>query len=363
MEFLKSAGGLAHVHGIAPLPAFAILSGLCGCVPKVDDDLSLVSTPRLLAVQSTPAEAAQGAPVMLQALVASADGSLTPTVTWYGCNERKPLTELGPVSPVCLDPSLDAGASPLIGAGNVVSWRVPANASQLFGPTLPPPIQGQPSGRPADPDPTGGYYQPYVATLGGKSESLGSLRLLCDPPGGTPRDQLILFNQQYVANANPSIYSLTTADSLSATIVVPESLGASALAVVPSQKLNFRVTWSACPRSSSCRDGLCSLRETPESCAADCQSPQRCTGAESYVALNDDKHLVERRESIFVSWYATHGTFENRRTGVAEADPDVAGSENTWIAPATPAQVYLWLVIRDDRGGVGWKTYQLVVQT
>ncbi len=47
----------------------AALVSCVSCVPTFDDQLSVVSEPRLLAVQSEPAEAAPGEPITLRALV------------------------------------------------------------------------------------------------------------------------------------------------------------------------------------------------------------------------------------------------------------------------------------------------------
>ena len=63
--------------------------------------------------------------------------------------------------------------------------------------------------------------------------------------------------------------------------------------------------------------------------------------------------LVERRETTRVSWYATAGLFDNERT---------ANGDNTWTAPADARDVALWVVVRDDRGGVAFAEYKVKVQ-
>jgi len=339
-----------------------LFTSASSCIPKVEDDISTVNRPRLLAVKSTPAEAAPGGSVALEALVAAPDGVEVPTVAWYGCRERKALTELGPVNPLCLDPGVDTEASPFLGTGEGVGFRVFDDACQLFGPTLPPPVDGQPSGRPADPDPTGGYYQPYVASLEGEGTSLGSLRLTCGPPAGTPRDQLILYNEQYAPNGNPAMASLLIVGASQDTVVPSEGAPADTISVKPGQHLTLRAAWAPCPRTPVCGDGLCTLTETSDNCAMDCLSPQRCTGAESYVAINESKQVTARRESIIVSWYSTQGLFDNRRTGVSETDPDEPWTENGWLAPDAEGVVNLWLALRDDRGGVGWNSYRVDIR-
>ncbi len=107
--------------------------------------------------------------------------------------------------------------------------------------------------------------------------------------------------------------------------------------------VTFKVKWASCPRS------------TPVS--------QGCTGAETYAWRDPGaRTIVDRRESIRVSWYATGGHFDFRSTGVEESDPDESFTENGWVAPDSRDDMTIWLVIRDDRGGVGWQTYQVAVR-
>ena len=73
--------------------------------------------------------------------------------------------------------------------------------------------------------------------------------------------------------------------------------------------------------------------------------------------------MRERREGIVVSWYASAGTFSERRTGVSEADPDQSQTETEWTLPDQPGPVTLWSVIRDDRAGSSWTQYQIVTVT
>ncbi|HEX3594926.1 MAG TPA: hypothetical protein VHU80_07490, partial [Polyangiaceae bacterium] len=136
------------------------------CIPTITDDLATIAKPRLLAVATTPAEAAPATSVALEALVAVPPDARSPAVSWELCLDRKPLTELGAVSPACLDRGADAAIEQSAGQGQEVASAVPREACSLFGPNPPPPKPGETGGRPADPDPTGGYYQPVVAFLG-----------------------------------------------------------------------------------------------------------------------------------------------------------------------------------------------------
>ena len=65
-----------------------------GCAPDFEVDLALVDRPRVLALASTPAEAAPGEVVMLTALVATPGGtSGDAALDWSTCLARRPLAE------------------------------------------------------------------------------------------------------------------------------------------------------------------------------------------------------------------------------------------------------------------------------
>ena len=69
-----------------------------------------------------------------------------------------------------------------------------------------------------------------------------------------------------------------------------------------------------------------------------------------------------RREEMRVSWFATAGAFRDGRTGRTEAEADEIETENVWTAPEQPGEVVLWVVLRDDRGGVTWQSYRMQVE-
>jgi len=116
---------------------------------------------------------------------------------------------------------------------------------------------------------------------------------------------------------------------------------------VPGETVTFRASWAQC--AAPC---------TGESCKA----PAPCTGAEPYLDLDLISHqLVDRRESIRVSWYSNDGSFDHDRTGRTEGEAGTPNTDNAWTAPSTSADVRFWVVIRDDRGGVGWSSYVIHV--
>jgi hypothetical protein len=72
--------------------------------------------------------------------------------------------------------------------------------------------------------------------------------------------------------------------------------------------------------------------------------------------------LRDRREALSLSWFTTGGSFASDRTGRAEAETAPA-SANRWTAPvvSTVTTTYLWLVLRDSRGGVDFASYAVAV--
>lgn len=304
-----------------------------GCVPAVDDDLSLVESSRVLAVLAEPPEAAEGESVSLTALVAPSEAA-GDEVSYAACLERKPLSELGPVSPSCLR----GGSSESLrsfGSGPSVQATIDRGACSSFGPRRPTAEAGQPAGRPVDPDPTGGFYQPIVASLPGQLGVLGAVRLDCGLPGAD-RDLVVEYNGRHRINQNPAIDRLERRDDEGWVEVSRRGEESEDVVVALSTQLSLRVSW------------------------ASCGPDEACTGAETYVLFDSGAGvLVEQTEALFASWYATAGVFHDYRTG---ASPGAGAAENLWLAPGEPGPVDLWVVLRDGRGGVSFGSYRVVVR-
>jgi hypothetical protein len=336
------------------LPALALL--IAGCTPELDDRTFLVSGPRLLAIAATPAEAVPPAAVTFRALYV--DPGPDATLSWAYCVAREALTDEGTVSPACLDP--EGSAVVPIGAGTSASGALPMNGCQLFGPDLPPTVNGQPAGRPADPDPTGGYYQPVRLRVsdGGVTTSTSAARIACGV-GDTSQAVSTQFAEAYRLNENPAIGSL----ALNGAVVTPDAAGAAPGATVSAgATVTLAAAWAACPTTPVCGDGICGTDEDAMSCPADCTHPVGCTGSEQYVWVDPSTQSVAaRREAIRVDWFATGGSLADDSTGVVESDAATHEVANTWTAPTTAGEVRLWLVIRDDRGGSGWQAYRVTV--
>ena len=88
----------------------------------------------------------------------------------------------------------------------------------------------------------------------------------------------------------------------------------------------------------------------------DCRTPVGCAGSERYVAFDPtDRTFRTQQEGLRLSWYATGGLFAEERQGFpADAAPPESLT-NVWTAPALAGDVTVWTVIRDSRGGTGWR--------
>lgn len=321
------------------------------CVPEFDTDLSQIDAPRVLAIAASPAEAAGRQAVTLSALVVGPEGEPTPAVDWRVCLARKALTELGPVSPACLKPRPSAAEAPQLSSGATAELVLDQDVCRSFGPLRPTPKPGEPAGRPVDADVTGGFYQPVIGTLNDVI-TLGAVRIACDPIN-VNRDQALEYKERYRANEAPRIGGVTLAG---------DAVDEDTVTELPLDAARLRVDWDECPTESACGDGLCTEREDRTTCAEDCTTPKGCTGAEPYVWYDrENTRVAPRHEGISVAWYTSNGHFESEQTGLDENEAQRRhGTENVWH-PARPGAATLWLVIRDTRGGLSWKTLRFNV--
>lgn len=327
-----------------------------GCVPDLDTDESTVAAPRVLAVAAEPAEAAPGQPVQYRALVADATGTIADAApSWFHCLAQKPLAELGPVSPACLQG--DSGKLAPIGDGPTVMARLPTDACALFGPNPPPPVDDQPPGRPVDADETGGYKLPVLLGLGAQKVTLYEQRIQCGLAGVSP-DVSLSYATRYHRNQNPTVQTLAVVQPDGS--VHPLGQG-EPLEVSVGAQLTLEVAWPACPEIDACGDGVCGPDESSQTCAADCAAGGGCGGQERYLYFDREASaLTVRRESMRVAWYQTRGAYADERTGI-DADAGATSSRNTWTAPDA-GSVTLWVVLRDERGGVAYREQAVFVR-
>jgi hypothetical protein len=275
--------------------------GLAACDSGLDQRLAIVTAPRVLAITSEPPEAKPGASVTYAALVGSPTGPVATAPRWALCTAPKPPTEDNAVSDACLaDQVIDLGATPIVTA------MLPADGCILFGPDVPP------GGfRPRDPDPTGGYYQPVRADATGAYIAFGFSRITCNLPGASG-DVAHDYQTNYVANRNPVL----------APLAIPTSIAADT-------DVTLTASW-----------------DEPESYLY--YDPQTQT-------------LVVRREAMRISWFATAGELPVDATAVSETDPATSASIR-WHAPSTPGPAWIWLVLRDSRGGIATQTIAITIR-
>lgn len=342
------------------------------CQPEFTERTSLVTDVRVLAVRSDPAESDPDPAVTVNysALVAGVDGTQTNIpLDWAFCTLATPVNELNDVSPQCFNVT-----APYIipfGTGLMAMASIPSDlgvdACNQFGPDVPAPVDGGPPGRPADPDSTGGYYQP-VRVLFWRGDhydfTLAQTRVHCNLPGAT-LEVFSDYRKRYQLNRNPEIDSMVASTSSAAGMPLKtEDQGDSGLVVTRGTAVHLTANYAKCPPVPACGNGICEASENM-TCPADCPmtATPGCSGAEAYVYYDlVSGMLVPRREAIRLSWYTNQGSYTDDRTGNTEDQADATSTQNTWTAPSVAGTATVWAVIRDSRGGLSWKSYKIKVQ-
>jgi hypothetical protein len=283
--------------------AVVLVSATTTCAPSVGPDESLISAVRIVAVRADPAEAAPGTPVTFTAFVAGPSGPVAGAdIAWSFCSAPKPLTEDNVVSNKCLDTSSLVGA----GRGPTTTATLPEDACSLFGPDI-----SASTSRPADPDSTGGYYQPLRADLAGTDMTVELARIHC-ALANAPATAASAFAASYTLNLNPQLLTLT------ATVGgAPANLEA----LPAGTRVILEASW---PSGS----------------------------AETFAYFDPVSQTVTtQRESMQVAWYVTGGALDTESTGRASDDPETS-SDDAWNLPEQTGRLHLWVVLRDSRGGV-----------
>ena len=346
---------MARIHELA-----LVFPLLLACQPEFDNRFSAVDSPRMLAVQASPAEVTPGTNMTFRTLVADAQGTVdTPDIHWSFCTQPKPSSELNDVSTQCFG---SGDAVMPFATGPTAMGAMPKNACRQFGPDIPQTMPGEPPGRPTDADSSGGYYQPLILSVKVDDQNIDTLaeaRITCGLANASG-SQLEEYRARSKPNENPRLTQViaTTLDDARL-----QNGADAALKVQHGATITLRASWPSCPTEPACGDGMCTSGEDSTACPDDCLQPIGCTGPEEYAYLDPSSGaIVTRHESMRVSWFTTQGTFRDDRTGSLEADFAVTTSDNTWTAPNTPGPVFMWVVLRDDRGGSDWQSYQLQVE-
>lgn len=283
-----------------------------GCQTHFEDRASLITAPRLVAVRAEPPESARGQSVTYEAFVASPDGSpAIETIHWAFCAAPKPLTENNSVSDACLGDAVRI----ISGQGLVTTAETPTDACQLFGSDTPPG-----DFRPRDADETGGFFQPL--RLQGMGQTAFAFERITCNLSNAPLDVAVKFTQQYVPNQNPRLLPIRAN---------VDDQDTSLDALPAGRDVQFEVVWNL-------------------------------EDAEPFVYFDPNlQNLIPRREALRAFWYATEGVFEHDVTGRGEEDAENTSS-NTWRAPKTSGPVFLWVVLRDSRGGIDVGVYEMSVE-
>jgi hypothetical protein len=284
---------------------------LAACKPDLGAPQSLVEESRVLAVKGEPAEGKPGDTISYSLLVAGPNGRETdPQATWAFCTAPKPLTENNAVASACLG---DGAIAPIGGPAASIMAATPSDACSRFGPDPPPQQPGLPPLRPRDPDVTGGFYQPVRVVVAGVHDDAFALQRVKCNLGNAPIDIAMAYQMRYQLNANPTL----------ANVMIPAT-------VPPGAQVAVHAGW------------------TPDS-------------AETYPVFDlRAQALVDHREAMRVSWFATAGKFEHDRTGRDEAETETT-TDNLWTAPLQVGVVHFWVVLRDSRGGVDFASYDVTV--
>lgn len=314
-----------------PTALRVLLLAFGACDDALDQRLALVDEPRVLAVIAEPAEARPGATIDYRAILAGPDGPVlaapASAPAWAFCTTPKPPTEDNAVSTGCV---AGDGLVPLAPGVDALSatGTLPMDGCLRFGPDVPP------GGfRPRDADPSGGFYQPVrVDTDDLAPLAFGMSRITCNLANATP-EAFRRYFLEYVANRNPVIASVHVDD----VALVPPPVPPATASVAADADVTLSVTW---PESS----------------------------VEGYLYYDRDRQtLVDRREALRVSWFATGGAFPRDSIVLAEPALDEAAATTaatTWRTPAGRAgdPVHVWIVLRDARGGVAVEHVALALE-
>jgi hypothetical protein len=301
-----------------------LIALLLGCKPDLGSPASLITGLRILGVKTEPPEVVPGMPVKTDLLVVDPAGRMAAPAAWSLCLAHKSPAENNVVANDCAQAGKQLQS--IEEKGPRITIAIPANACALNGPDTPPTKMGEPPLRARDADVTGGYYQPIAVEVGA-ARSFVLERISCNLPN-VSSDVVKEFQMRYHPNANPAFARLLVG-GLELPAVI-EGGGATTVNVHAGQAVGFEAAW------------------TPES-------------RETFPVYDLERRmLVDRTEQLTVSWFATGGEFDRDRTGTTETDT-AASITNVWMAPLTAGPVHLWIVLRDNRGGLDFREYLITV--
>jgi hypothetical protein len=324
----------------APLGCAVLLAG-CGDTTSDADRVTTLDSLRVLALRSTPADVAPGETASLSALVFEPeDNELEYAWSWcparsdesgnFACLvEEAPLREAwAQTNPDIELPSYDLGSAPVAQFSNVLS---PERLAALCG---------------ASSDPSS---DPTAAAFACRASPQVSVSLSVRAPGA----EVSAFKGLVLLPSAPAAEQRNTNPELPAEIAVVD-LGTGA--PVPSGEAlqaghEYSLRVDVAPEVAE---------QVPEQVAT--EGP---LGASAIPA---------HRETLVLSWFMTHGhpiapdgeetLSENEITTFVDGENELGAlGFNGWQLPLTagPEDATLTLVLRDERGGVGWAEHSFRV--
>jgi hypothetical protein len=332
----------------------ALTSLAAGCKPNLGTAPSVIIKPRFLAVRGTPPEAGENGMVTYDALVVDPTGTIAaPAINWAQCLQPNPPANGNDVSINCLPGQVGAEGGVITPDDTTVpaptfAAAIPSNACTLFGPEAPPPMKGQPPQRPADPDTTGGFYQPVRAVWSDTGLVAFALERVTCNLANAPTEIATKYATEYLPNQNPVLADVLFDPAVAAAPLYAAGQAPAVATIGANQAVTLQADFSA-------------------------------DSAETFLVWNVVTLTLDmQRESLRVSWFATGGSFEHDVTGHAggavagDGGVDAATSgagqadvptstQNVWHAPETPGPVYLWAVLRDNRGGIDFAAFEIDV--
>ena len=274
-----------------------VASLLAACLAADRTNDSAVEHARILAVVASPAEVSPGAVVQFQAVVASPVGSAAQPLHWSFCATARAAGDNTAASPACVT-SMER---PLSGSQPELSAVLPSDACKIFG------SETASGHAPNRADATGGYYQPLRVALDTGEIAIARTRVSCALPSA-PLAVALAYTQQYAPNVAPTIAGVR---------LLVDGVERAADALVAGESSTVR------------------LELEPDA-------------RESYLLYEPHSGLLQTvAEQLEVSWYVAGGSFASPRTTVSGLRAD-----NTLRLADGISRAHLWLVLRDDRGGV-----------
>jgi hypothetical protein len=296
------------------------------CVPDLDVKASRVDATRVVAVRATPAEVTPGSSVTWDAVVVTPLPTPSFQIDWAMCTVPRNPADSITVAGACFAPvdlaAMGALVTTLPGAtGARAQGAVPSDACRKIGPEVM--MSGDMPVRPPDADITGGYQLPLRLQLqdanGGTDTSFDRQRVRCNL-AAAPITAAREFAMRYANNVNPVIESI----SVAGTPPSPAD-GSARFSVASGARLPLTVNWPAAAR-------------------------------ETYVLFDPvAREVREKPETLEIAWYTNGGEFERDRTTPDEQDASFSSNELILDRGLT-GTITVWIVLRDDRGGVGVAT-------